>query len=108
MAGERVTADEDFRQAQFAAQRADFVLEQLAQGFDELHVHPLGQSADVVVALDRHRRSAGERDALDHVGIERALRKEIGAAHLLRLGLEHVDEGLADELALGFGVGDAR
>jgi hypothetical protein len=36
----------------------------------------------------------------DHVGIERALREEVGAADLLGLGLEHVDEGLADELAL--------
>jgi hypothetical protein len=40
-------------------------------------------------------------------GIERALGEEFGAADLLRLVLEHVDEGLADELALGFGVGDA-
>ncbi len=35
-AGEGVAADEFFRQAQFAAQGADFVLEQLAQGFDQL------------------------------------------------------------------------
>jgi hypothetical protein len=45
-------------------------------------------------------------ETLDHVGIERALR-EVGAADLLGLGLEHVDEGLADELALGFGIGRA-
>jgi hypothetical protein len=48
-----------------------------------------------------------KRHALDHVRIERALREEIGAADLLRLFLEHVDEGLADELALGLGVSDA-
>jgi hypothetical protein len=42
-------------------------------------------------------------DAFDHVRVERALRQEIGAAHLARFGLEHVDEGLADELALGLG-----
>ena len=75
---------------------------------DQLHVHPLGQAADVVVALDRHRRPAGEADALDHVGIERALGEEIGAADLVRFLLEHVDEFAADELALGLGVGDAR
>ena len=93
-------------QAELAAERADLVLEQLAQRLDELHVHPLGQAADVVVALDRHRRAAGEADALDHVGVERALGEEIGAADLVRLVLEHVDEGLADELALGLGVGE--
>jgi hypothetical protein len=35
---------------------------------------------------------AGEADALDHVRIERALGEEVGAADLLRLGLENVDE----------------
>jgi hypothetical protein len=49
---------------------------------------------------------AGEADAFDHVGIERALREEVRAADLLRLLLEHVDEQLADELALPR-VGDA-
>ena len=44
---------------------------------------------------------------LDHVGIERALGEELGAADLLGLGLEHVDEQRADRLALGLGVGDA-
>ena len=66
-----------------------------------------GQAADIVVRLDGHRRAAGEGDALDHVGIERALRQEIGAADLLGFGVEHVDEEAADGLALGFGVGDA-
>ena len=66
-----------------------------------------GQAADIVVALDGDRWSAGEADTLDHIGIQRALRQEIGAADLLGLALEHIDEGLADELALGLGVGDA-
>ena len=81
-----------FGQPQLAAQRAHLVLEQLAQRLDQLHVHPLRQAADVVVRLDRHRRAAGERHALDHVGIERALRQELGAAELLGLLVEHVDE----------------
>ena len=87
-------------QAQLAAELAHLVLEQFAQRLDQLHVHPLGQAADIVVALDGHRRTAGEADALDDVGVERALREEVGAADLLRLGLEHVDEFGADELAL--------
>jgi hypothetical protein len=35
-----------------------------------------GQAADVVVALDDMSRIAADRDALDDVGIERALREE--------------------------------
>ena len=95
-----MAADEDFGQAELAAERAHLVLEQFAQGLDQLHVHALGQAADIVVRLDRHRGAAGEGDALDHVGIERALRQEIGAADLLGLRFEHVDEEAADGLAL--------
>ena len=51
------------------------------------------------------RRAAGEAHALDDVGIERALREELRAADLLRLGLEDLDEQPADGLALGLGVG---
>jgi hypothetical protein len=43
------------------------VLEQLAQRLDQLHAHPLGQPADVVVALDE-RRLADDRHRLDDVG----------------------------------------
>ena len=50
-----MAADEFFRKPEFPAERADLVLEELAQGLDEPHPHPLGQAADVVVALDRHR-----------------------------------------------------
>ena len=106
-AGERMAADEGVGQAELAAERAHLVLEQLAQRLDQLHVHALGQAADIVVRLDGDRRPAGERHALDHVGIERALRQELGAAELLRFRLEHVDEQLADGLALLLGIGDA-
>ena len=103
--GERMAPDEMLGQAQLAAQRAHLVLEQLAQRLDQLQVHALGQAADVVVRLDGHRRPAGERHALDHVGVERALGQELGAAELLGLLLEHVDEQRADGLALGLRVG---
>ena len=100
-----MAADEVFGQPEFAAERADLVLEQFAQRLDELHVHALRQAADIVVRLDGDRRAAGEADALDDVGIERALREELGAADLLRLVLEGLDEQPADGLALGLGVG---
>ena len=107
-----MAADEGGGQAEFAAERAHLVLEQFAQRLDELHVHALGQAADIVVRLDRHRGAAGERDAFDHVGIERALRQELdGTApvrgDLRRLRLERLDEQAADGLALRLGVGDA-
>src|SRR6185437_15586636 len=104
---EWMTADENFGQAEFAAQYAYLVLEQFAQGLDQLHVHARGQAADIVMRLDRDRWSAGERHALDHVGIQRALRQKLCTADLLRLGLKHVDEQTADGLALDLGVGDA-
>ena len=44
-------------------------------GSTSFELHALGQTADVVVALDRGRRAL-ERDRLDHVGIERALRED--------------------------------
>ena len=88
---ERLADDELLLQSQLAADLAHFVLEQLAQRLDQLHAHPLGQAADVVVALD-HRRLADDGDRLDDVGIERALREKIHLTELRRLGFEHVDE----------------
>ena len=49
-----------FRQAQFAAKRAHFVLEQFAQRLDELQLHALGQAADIVMRFDRDAGAAGE------------------------------------------------
>src|SRR5262249_45040436 len=106
-AGKRMPADESLRQAELAAERAHLVLEQLAQRLDQLHVHSLGQPADVLMRFYRDRRSAGERHALDHVGVECAPRQKIEAAELLRLRLEDIDEELTDRLALEFGIGDA-
>src|SRR5690606_9313216 len=102
---ERMAADEAVRQAELAAERAHLVLEELAQRLDQLHVHALGQTADIVVALDGGRGGAGEGDAFDDVGIERALGEEVGAAQLLRLLLEYFYEQAADRLALLLGVG---
>ena len=101
---EGVAADETVGQAEFLAEHAHFILEQLAQRLDQLHVHALGQAADIVVRLDGDRRAAGEGNAFDHVGIERALREEIGAAELLGFLLKDLDEQPADGLALVFRV----
>src|SRR6516164_9541656 len=62
-ARERVALDKSLRQPEFAAERAHLILEQLTQRLDKLHVHPLGQPADVMVRLDSDRWSASERHA---------------------------------------------
>ena len=61
----------------------------------------IGQSADVVVALDDRRLPHA---AFDNVGVDRALHEEIDLADLLRLFLKHADELFADDLTLAFGV----
>jgi hypothetical protein len=83
-------------QAELAAERPHLVLEELAQGLDQLHVHAGRQAADIVMALDGDRWAAGEGDRFDDVGIERALRQEFRAADLLGFLLEDVDEQRAD------------
>ena len=98
---------ERVRQPQLAAKRAHLVLEQLAQRLDELELHALRQAADIVVRLDRDRRPAARRHALDHVRVQRALRQEIRAANLVRRLVEHLDEQPADGLALLLGIGHA-
>ena len=51
-AGEGVTPDDVLGQAQVLADHADLVLEEVAQGLDQLEAELGGQAADVVVELD--------------------------------------------------------
>src|SRR5579875_3584762 len=50
----RMAADKSVRKSEFTPQLSHLVLEQFTKRFDELHVHSLGQPADIVVALDRN------------------------------------------------------
>jgi len=104
-AGEGVAVEHLVRHAEGDAGGADLVLEELAERLDEGEVHAFGEAADVVVALDDRARAL-EGDALDHVGVERALHQEAGALDLLGLLLEDLDEDAADDLALLLRVGD--
>ena len=79
--GEGLAPDEAVGQAELGGDRADLVLEQGPQRLDQLHLHVLGQAADVVVGLDRRRRAAVAA-GLDHVGVERALDQEAGVLDL--------------------------
>ncbi len=75
--GERMSADHLLGQSELAADVAHFVLEQLAQRLDELELHPGLQAADVVMRLDRDRRTAARRVRLDHVRVQRSLHQEL-------------------------------
>jgi hypothetical protein len=66
-------------QAEFQADGAHLVLEQLAQRLDQLQLHVLGQAADVVVALDDVRLAGLAAGGLDHVRIDGALGEEVDA-----------------------------
>ena len=57
-------------------------LKRSRSGSTSLKRHPLGQSADVVMALDDDRRSVHRR-RFDHVRIERALAEEVEPAQLV-------------------------
>ncbi len=74
--GERLTVDDFLRQAELRADFTDFVLEELAERFDELEFHAVGRPPTIVVALDERGRVAGDRDALDHIRVERPWARE--------------------------------
>jgi hypothetical protein len=74
-ARERMAIDHLARQPELHAQESHLVLEELAQRLEELQVQGLRQAAHVVVRLDRDRLLVLAPGALDHVGIDRALRE---------------------------------
>src|ERR1019366_3905571 len=82
------------------------VLEEFAEGLDELQVHLLGQAAHVVVALDDGAGPA-EADALDDVRVEGALDEPLAPGDALGLLFEDLDEDPADDLPLLLRVHDA-
>ena len=98
---------ECIRQPKLAAKRANLILEQLAKRLDQLQLHALRQAADIVMRLDGDGWPAVKRDALDDVGVERALRQKFRAADLMRRFVENLDEQAPDRLALLLGIGDA-
>lgn len=97
-------------------------LEELSERLDELELHVLEETTDVVVGLDRRARAL-EADTLDHIRVERSLEQpldlSLGIAALLRqlllrrsldlgrLLLKHLDKGVTDDLALALRVLDA-
>ncbi len=105
--GERVAVDHVVGQAEFQAEATDFILEQFAQWLDQFQVHLFRQATDVVVRLDHVGLAALGAGRLDHVRVDGALGEKLDVVQLAGLGIEHVDEGAADDLALLLRVGFA-
>src|SRR3990167_3656475 len=99
-AREGVTVDHVVRQAEFQTQATHFVLEQFAQWLDQFQVHFFRQAADVVVRLDHVGLAAFRASRLDHVRVDGALGEELDVVQLAGFGIEHVDKGTTDDLAL--------
>ena len=75
-AGEGLAPDDLVGEAELGAEGAHLVLEQAAEGLDQLELHVLGEAADVVVALDGGGAVAAA--GLDDVGVEGALHQVSG------------------------------
>ena len=103
-AGEWLAPHDLLGQPKLLADGADFVLEQVSQRFDELEMHVVWETPDVVVALDLGGiLGAG----FDHIGVQRALYQVGGVVNVFRHLLEDTNEGFADDLPLALRVGDA-
>src|SRR5690606_36340179 len=74
---------------------------------DQLEVHLLRQAADVVVRFDHVGLAALSTGRFDDVRVDGALGEELDVVQLAGLGIEDVDEGAADDLALLLRIGFA-
>src|SRR5207253_2632545 len=90
-------------QTQLGTHLANLVLEQAAQWLDQLELHVVGQTTDIVVGLDLGG-VLGTR--LDDIGIQRALHQEFGVSDATRRFFEDADEQFTDGLALLLGIDD--
>ncbi|MEY5025724.1 MAG: hypothetical protein RLZZ244_1252 [Verrucomicrobiota bacterium] len=114
---ERLAVNDFLWESELGSDLADFVLEEFAQGFDELELHVFGKSADVVMALDERGGVAGDGDAFNDVRVEGPLSEELvirgvfgASAFFGEVGdgvFEDLDELAPDDSAFFFGVGDA-
>ena len=101
-ARERLTVNHACGKTELSADHTDFVLEEDLDGLYELETGSdiFRKTACVVVCLD-----AGF--ALENVGPDGSLCQELHAVELSRLVSEYVDELLADDMSLLFGIRDA-
>ena len=98
-AGERLAADEVFRQTQLTAGLTGLILKEVTQRLDDLlEIDVIRQTAYIVVRLDDGAFAA--EAAFHDVGVDGALREEIDGANLLCFFFKDADELFADDLAL--------
>ncbi len=108
--GERLAPHDGLGQAELEPDPTHLVLEEGAQWLDERELQVVGETPDVVVALDVGGARTPTR--LHHVRVERALHQEVDRLamdagvghHLPSCAFEHPDELTADDLALGLGL----
>ena len=81
-AGEGMAVDHVVGQAELETGLAHFILEELAQGFDELEFHVLGQAAHVVVGFDNMGAAGFGGGGFDHVRVDGALGEPVGIFEL--------------------------
>src|SRR6185503_4786558 len=104
-ARKRMTLEDHFGNAEIAADRAHFVFEKFTQRLDQLEMHLFGQSADVVMCLDRDRRST-KTDRLDNVGVESALNEPFDVTDVVSFSLKDINEFCADRFSFLFRIGN--
>jgi len=104
-AGERLTINHAAGQAQSLTHNADLILEQKLHRLYQLHGHVVGQTAHVVVGLDR---LAGLLclDGFQYVRVDCTLCQERNTVQLGGLLVEDLDELGTDDLALALGIGN--
>ena len=105
-AGERLAGDQIFRQAQFTASLANFILEQVAQRLHNfLKVYIIRQAANIVVALDDSGFTA--KAAFYDIRVNGALCQKVYRTDLLCFFLKDADEFFANDFALMLRLGNS-
>src|SRR5207247_3008330 len=104
--GERMPPEDVLGDPELGANAPNLVLEEPSQRLDDLEVHDVRQSADVVMRLDARPRLRLAAARLDDVGVDRSLHEEIDRADPLRLLLADTDALLTDHRALGLRIDD--
>ena len=105
---ERVAVQHIVRQTQFEANLTHFIFEQLAQRFNEAHLHLFRQAAHVVVRFDDVRFTGCGSSGLDDVRVDGPLRQPFHVFQLQRFFVKHFNEHATDDFTLRFRIVFAR
>ncbi len=101
---ERMTVKHVVRQTQLQADLTYFVFEQLAQRFNQPHLHLFRQAAHVVVRFDDVCFTGCGSRGFNHVRVDGALRQPLDVFQLQRFFVEHFHEDAADDFTFRFRI----